>query len=127
MSVEGSCYCGAVKLEARLKTRTLTACNCSVCRRYGALWAYYTPRTAKVAAARGALVGYSKRRKISFFHCNTCGCLTHYEMANRLALNARMMDEAIMATIPVKMLDGDKSWKTLGRAAHPDWFVSPYR
>lgn len=129
MAIEGACHCGAVRLRARRRPRTLTACNCSICRRYGAVWAYYSQTTSSVSAARGALVAYSKRPGgIRFCHCATCGCLTHYEWRDRRrALNARMMDQAVMATIPVRMLDGDKSWKTLDRRAQPYWFISPNR
>ena len=32
----------------------LTSCNCSICRRYGTLWAYYNFSEVRVIAARGA-------------------------------------------------------------------------
>ena len=34
-----TCHCGAVKIEVPRTARTLTARNCSLCVRYGALWA----------------------------------------------------------------------------------------
>ena len=36
-----SCHCGAVQVCVPRKPRSLTNCNCSICRRYGVLWAYY--------------------------------------------------------------------------------------
>jgi hypothetical protein len=36
-----TCHSGAVRLEIPRKPRQLTSCNCSICRRYGTLWAYY--------------------------------------------------------------------------------------
>ena len=35
-----TCHCGAVRLQIPRKPRTLTDCNCSICRRYGTRWAY---------------------------------------------------------------------------------------
>ena len=40
--IRASCHCGAVVMEADSQPRSVTACNCSICRRYAALWAYYT-------------------------------------------------------------------------------------
>jgi len=37
----GSCHCGAVQLEIPSAPDHLTNCNCSICWRYGALWAYF--------------------------------------------------------------------------------------
>jgi hypothetical protein len=39
--IESSCHCGVVKLEIQSAREEVNDCNCSICRRYGALWAYY--------------------------------------------------------------------------------------
>ena len=38
--IEGSCHCGAVRWSFDGTPEAATACNCTVCRRYGVLWAY---------------------------------------------------------------------------------------
>jgi len=38
--IEGSCHCGAVRWRLEATPEAATACNCTVCRRYAALWAY---------------------------------------------------------------------------------------
>ncbi len=35
-----ACHCGAVRLSVEPAPRWVLDCNCSICRRYGALWAY---------------------------------------------------------------------------------------
>ena len=40
MMVKGACHCGAVTIELRHAPQSLTECNCSICRRYGAHRAY---------------------------------------------------------------------------------------
>jgi hypothetical protein len=38
--IEGSCHCGAVTWTFAGEPDGATTCNCTVCRRYGVLWAY---------------------------------------------------------------------------------------
>jgi len=38
--MEGSCHCGRVSWALATPPESITACNCTVCRRYGVLWAY---------------------------------------------------------------------------------------
>lgn len=38
---KASCHCGKVRIEIGTLPATVTDCNCSLCRRYGALWGYY--------------------------------------------------------------------------------------
>ena len=54
-----SCHCGAIRLEVSRTPRTLTDCNCSICRRYGALWAYYKATSVRVLRAPNATSVYS--------------------------------------------------------------------
>ena len=53
-----TCHCGAVRVDVPRKPRRLTSCNCSICRRYGTLWAYYKVSEVEVTAARGATRDY---------------------------------------------------------------------
>ena len=38
--IRGSCHCDAVTFELLQRPKWLTDCNCSICRRIGALWAH---------------------------------------------------------------------------------------
>ena len=40
MSLQGTCHCGAVQWRFDGVPESATACNCTVCRRYGVLWIY---------------------------------------------------------------------------------------
>jgi hypothetical protein len=116
---EGTCHCGAVRITIPRKPQRLSSCNCSVCRRYGTLWAYYPARTVRVRAARGATEAYVwGDRSIRFVRCRACGCVTHWEPVRRTAdarmgINTRNFDPAVMAAIPVRHFDGAASWKFL--------------
>jgi len=119
MKTSASCHCGAVTLEAQSAPATLTQCTCSICRRYGAQWAYYTMRDVVVTGAEGTQSSYSwGDHDIEFFWCTTCGCLTHYEdiekdADGRIAINGRMLSREVTATIPVRTFDGADTWKYL--------------
>jgi len=116
--IAGTCHCGAVRIEIPRRPRTLTDCNCSICRRYGALWAYYKASTVRVIADPTATSGYCWGRKtIRFVHCNTCGCVTHYVRARtserRLGVNARNFDPSELGAPRIRRLDGASTWKYL--------------
>jgi len=117
--LSGACHCGAVQFELAHEPGSLTECNCSICRRYGALWAYYTRATARVLYPPGAVTYYSwNDKEIEFCHCNHCGCMTHYESMekqadSRIAVNTRMLEESELTGVPLKYFDGAVSWKYL--------------
>jgi hypothetical protein len=104
-----------------------------VCRRYGTLWSYYTRKSVAFEAKRGALATYSRPGgSLRFGHCTGCGCVTHWETRSkaadeRIGINARLIDQDVIARLPIKILDGDQTWKTLGHFVRPELFVSPYR
>src|SRR5215831_1151245 len=74
-----TCHCGAIRIHVRWLPRTVTSCNCSICRRYGPLWAYYKWSSVTIEAPKGGLSKYSWNRRIRNYHrCKRCGCVTHY-------------------------------------------------
>jgi hypothetical protein len=110
-AIDASCHCGAIHLRTQNAPDTLTDCNCSICRRYGALWAYYSPQDVKITADPGATDIYRwSGRSIEFHRCKTCGCITHWAAADsnsgRMAINARLMDPAVLRPLRIRKLDG---------------------
>ena len=114
-----TCHCGAVQIRVRRMVRTLTSCNCSICRRYGALWAYYAPHSVSIRAPRGALAKYSWNRRIrNYYRCARCGCVTHYAYRRRqrqttVAVNAANFEPDLLKGVRIRHLDGAASWKLL--------------
>jgi hypothetical protein len=116
--VEASCHCGAVRLEIAAGPETVTDCNCSICRRYGVLWAYYEPKQVAFAAGGGATQFYMWGDKSLEFHrCRNCGCVTHWASVDksrgRMGVNARLMPLEILAKTRVRRLDGADTWRYL--------------
>ena len=108
--VEASCHCGAVRFEIDAAPIEVTDCNCSICRRYGVLWAYYSP-TQVYRTAPGATDIYMwDDRSLEFHRCAVCGCVTHWAAVDpardKMGINARLLDLAVLARARVRRLDG---------------------
>lgn len=76
---KAQCHCGNIKLLAKSIPATLTSCNCSICNRYGALWAYYKSEDVKISIESRSASAYTWDKKIEFHHCSICGCVTHQQ------------------------------------------------
>lgn len=109
--IESSCHCGTVKLEIAKAPETVTDCNCSICRRYGVLWSYHSPKDVRIVAGEDSTHIYMwDDRSIEFHRCSTCGCVTHWapvdKTLGRMGVNARLMSPDVLALARVRRLDG---------------------
>jgi hypothetical protein len=109
--IRASCHCGAVRLEIDVPPSEVTECNCSICRRYGVLWAYYKPEQVRVLPPDPPTGPYVwNGRTTEFHHCLTCGCVSHWSATDRerdrMGVNARLMEPQILASARVRHLDG---------------------
>ena len=100
--IESSCHCGLVKLEIVVAPDEVNDCNCSICRRYGVLWAYYAPAQVRIITTTDATDRYLWGEKsIEFHRCHNCGCVTHWaavnQRADRMGVNARLMAPEFLA------------------------------
>jgi hypothetical protein len=100
--IEASCHCSRVRIELNEPPATVNECSCSICRRYGTLWAYYSPRLVKVFPASGATDVYLwGERRLEFHRCKDCGCITHWAPVDkgfdRMGVNARLMPPEALA------------------------------
>jgi hypothetical protein len=114
-----SCHCGAVRVHVRQSPRTIVNCNCSICRRYGALWAYYKPTSVKIEAPKNGLSKYSWNKRIrDYYRCKRCGCVTHYTYRGEqrdtlMGVNAANFPPSVVGKARMRHLDGAGSWKML--------------
>ena len=111
MSIEASCHCGNVRLEVERLPPDITDCNCSICRRYGVRWAYYSPTEVRSVIGEAATDIYMwDDRSIEFHRCRIYGCVTHWSAVDksrdRMGINARLMKPELLAGIRVRHLDG---------------------
>lgn len=117
--LESTCHCGAVQIEVPRKPRRLTNCNCSICRRYGTLWAYYKCAGVRILAKPGSTSRYSwGHKRLSFVRCKTCGCIMYWEpvqakAGSMMGVNARNFEPGMIEGVRVRRLDGASTWKYL--------------
>jgi len=116
--IESTCHCGGVRLQIASAPEMVTDCNCSICRRYGVLWAYYSPKQVWISPQQGATDIYMWDDKaIEFHRCKVCGCVTHWapvdKIHDRMGVNARLMDPSVLAAARVRRLDGAVTGKYL--------------
>jgi hypothetical protein len=57
--------------------KTATACNCSICRRYGALWAYDN-EGEKISVSGTTQVYKWGRKWLEFHFCPNCACIVSW-------------------------------------------------
>ncbi len=129
--VEGACHCGQVRWVFAGQPVSATACNCTVCRRYGVLWAYGHEGEAITVSGptRAYLTG---DKSLGFHFCPECGCVAYWRALEpgpdgqrRIAVNLRLAEPEAVADIPVEHFDGLVSFDDLGqdgRCVRDLWF-----
>lgn len=110
------CHCGAVQVEVPRRPRTITNCNCSICRRYGTLWAYYLRSEVQVSGGPTAEYIWGDKQ-LRFVRCAGCGCVTHWEpigatVRSRCGVNSRNFDPVQLGDVRIRLLDGAATWKS---------------
>lgn len=129
--IEGSCHCGAVRWEFDGVPESATACNCTLCRRYAALWAY-DHEHARIRGAGETTVYAWNRRAIGFHFCPDCGCVTWWRALapepdgrRRMAVNLRLAEPDAVGAILLDRFDGLTRFEDLprdGRCVTDLWF-----
>jgi hypothetical protein len=129
--IEGTCHCGNVRWSFEGDPGSATACNCTICRRYGALWAYGWDGHG-VETSGDPLTYVRSEGGIGFHFCQRCGCVTWWRGMRprpngrtRIAVNLRMADPDAVADLPVKRFDGFDRFEGLpddGRRVRDLWF-----
>ncbi|WP_456304501.1 GFA family protein [Acidisoma silvae] len=72
--MDGSCHCGTVRWRFEGVPTSATSCNCSICRRHGALWAYgFEGEAISVSGETGTYVWNNKA--LAFHFCARCACV----------------------------------------------------
>jgi hypothetical protein len=118
-ALSSQCHCGAVRIELPRRPRTVTECNCSICRRYGTRWAYYTARTVRILGHPTHTDSYAcGDRRIRLVRCRQCGCVTHWESVvgdpeSRMGVNVRNVEPGAIGRVRLRLLDGADTWRDL--------------
>ena len=128
--IHGSCHCQAVQWRFEGMPESATACNCTVCRRYGVLWIYdYEGERIHVS---GPTKAYVRGEAIEFHFCPNCGCVAFWRGINagkdgrrRIAVNIRLAEPDVVEHLLIDHFDGLDKFDDLprdGRCVRDYWF-----
>ncbi len=132
--IEGVCHCGAVHWSFNGAPESVTACNCSLCRRYGVLWIYdYEGGAITVSGPTTIYTRHDRAKPALEIHfCKTCGCVITWrglgaeaDGRRRMAVNLRLTEPGPVAHLPIDHFDGLDTFDDLprdGRCVKDMWF-----
>ena len=107
-----SCHCGKVVGRIDAEPSEAIECNCSICRRKGAILAAFAPEQFHLETARGELAVYTfGRHVIRHQFCKRCGCAPFAEGTGpdgtaMVAVNLRCAEDLDLSTIRIAAFDG---------------------
>ena len=131
--LQGACHCGSVTWTLDQKPQSATACNCTVCRRYGVLWAYdYENEGITVNGPTSVYSRGKPNANLGFHFCPDCGCVAYWKSTRpdeqgriRIAVNLRLTEVEPIADVIIDHFDGLDSFDDLphdGRCVKDLWF-----
>ena len=116
---QGSCHCGRVVFELQGDIKQVIDCNCSLCRRRGALWYAATEPQLRIASGEAELVLYQfNTRTAKHYFCCHCGIHPFIRPRldpNRWAVNVRCIDGVDLSTLTIVPFDGEH-WEDAAKA-----------
>jgi hypothetical protein len=132
--LQGTCHCGALSWSLEGDPGTITACNCTLCRRYGALWSYdFEGERIRISGSSSVYTRVGKADPSLEIHfCPSCACVVCWrglriqkDGRRRMAVNLRLASPEAVAHLPVDHFDGFDTYDDLpadGRCVRDLWF-----
>lgn len=109
----GSCHCGAIRFRFRgPEIENGLRCNCSICRRKGALMTAFTvaPEDIEIEVDSDALGTYEFGHHIAKHHfCRRCGIYPFHQTMSKpghYRINAGCVDGVEPSRLPFTLIDG---------------------
>ena len=117
------CLCGQVSITFDDRPDFIHECNCTLCRKGGAQWAYLHP---DLVAVIGETVGYRRDDKVmpaaETHSCSNCATTTHFVLTDQviaehgntmMGVNMRLADPNDLRGLELRYPDG-ASWDGIG-------------
>jgi len=134
LMLTGSCHCGKASWTLEGDPGSITACNCTLCRRYGTLWAY--DYEGERIALSGETASYTRSGRetssLEILFCPSCACVLSWrglrlqkDGRRRMAVNMRLAPPDLVADLPIDHFDGLDTFEDLpskGRCVRDLWF-----
>jgi hypothetical protein len=118
-----SCLCGQVRIATEKRPDYIHECNCTLCTKSGARWAYYHPSEVSVEGATNTYSRQDKDDPAAEIHfCPACGATTHFTLTesavskfgnSMMGVNMWLADEKDLAGVELRFPDG-RTWSGAG-------------
>jgi hypothetical protein len=116
---QGSCHCGRVVFEYESAPIPALECNCSICRRKGAIWQAVDSAHFRIVSGQDDLGLYQFGTKTAkHFFCKHCGVSTFSNpriAPDKWAVNLRCVDDVDLSSFKVLPFDG-QNWEQSAQA-----------
>ena len=110
-----SCHCGRATIRLPRKPESVTQCNCSLCTKTGFRGVYFRSDELVIEGEFDSYVRDDLEEVfLANYRCAHCGVPTHWTPLSdppheRMGVNARLIDAAVLEGVPVQEVDG-ASW-----------------
>ena len=111
-SYTGSCHCGAVAYSVEVDTDQALKCNCSICTKLGAVWAFAPKAKFNLNKGAGKQGDYLFNKKMLHHRfCTTCGIESYAEGkgqdgSEQVGINLRCVQGIDVSKLNPKQVDG---------------------
>jgi hypothetical protein len=113
MKYAGGCHCGGIAFELDADVTEAMDCNCSMCRKRGALLAFFPREALSLSTPEAALGTYTfNKHHIRHHFCPKCGIAPFSEGehpesgAAIVAVNVRCLPGVALASLAISQVDG---------------------
>ena len=110
--LNGSCHCGAIAYTVELDPAAAISCNCSICSRLGAVWAFAPKAKFRLTKGEGRQGDYQFNKHVLHYRfCPTCGIESYAEGkgqdgSEQVGINLRCVQGIDVAKLNPKQVDG---------------------
>ncbi len=108
----GACHCGTVAFIVDLDLAGALQCNCSICSKLGAVWAFAPKSKMTMKSGADALGDYQfGKKRLHHRHCTRCGVETFAEGTApdgtaTVGVNLRCLDGVEVDKLTPRQYDG---------------------
>ena len=106
----GSCHCGAVHFEIQTDSPELTTCDCSMCRRRGALMVKVHESAFRLLSGQDSLATYQFHTcTAKHYFCKTCGIYPFHRKRvtpDHYGVNVGCLENFDASGVPVRATAG---------------------
>ena len=110
--LKGSCHCGAIAYVAEVDPAGAIVCNCSICARLGAVWAFSPKSSFTLLKGEGKQGDYQFNKHVLHHRfCPTCGIESYAEGQGKdgspmVGINLRCCEGVDVNKLSPKQMDG---------------------